>query len=238
MFSDKIYTEQEFDEEVMNALWLRGKIKSWQKHVKEGCAIGALRANLMGPRSLILICDDAPQFKGILEYIGLCWVHEIRHYKKLEPTHIDFKEAMEEFFDEFWDFYELLKNYKERPGKRKKRKVEKWFDKLFSEETDYFVLNHFKAKTLKKKASLLLVLDYPEIPLHNNASELSVREKVVQRNIKHCFRTWYGAHINDLYLSIMATCRKIGISFGEFLKDRFYHKFEIPPLALVIEMMP
>ncbi len=28
------------------------------------------------------------------------------------------------------------------------------------------------------------------------------------------------------------------ISFGEYLKDRFYHKFEIPALAQVIETMP
>lgn len=238
MLSDRVYNETEFEEEIINAPWLKGKIKSWRKHIKDGCAIGALRSDLMGPRSLILICDDAPQFKGILEYIGLCWIHEIRHYKKLEPSHTDFKETLEGFLDEFWDFYDLLKNYKKRPGKRKKRKIEKWFDKLFTEQTSYFALNHYKSKTFKKKASLLLVLDYPEIPLHNNATELSVREKVVQRNIKHCFKTWHGAHINDLYLSIMATCRKIGISYSEFLKDRFFHKNEIPPLAQIIEIMP
>ena len=236
MQSDRVYTEEDFDREIINSPCIKGKIKSWKKHVKDGCAIGALRVDLMGPHSLILICDDAPQFKDILEYIGLCWIHEVRHYKKLEPSHIDFKNALKDFFNEFWDFYELLKMYKEKPDKRKRRKIEKWFNKLFTEETIYFALNHMKAKTFKKKASLLLVLDYPEIPLHNNATELSVREKVVQRNIKHCFKTWYGAYINDLYLSIMATCKKIGVSFGEFLKDRFYRKFEIPPLAQVIEM--
>jgi hypothetical protein len=238
MVSEKIFNEEEFAKEIIDAPWIKNKIKTWKKHIKEGCALGALKTGLMGPHSLILICDDAPQFKGILDYIGLCWVHEIRHYKKLEPTYVDFKDALDEFFDDFWNFYDLLKNYKEKPGKRKKRKVEKWFDEIFSEETNYFSLNHLKVKTLKKKKSLLLVLDYPEIPLHNNATELSVREKVVQRNIKHCFKTWYGAHINDLYLSIMATCRKIGVSFGEYLKDRFYHKFEIPALAQVIETMP
>jgi hypothetical protein len=130
MLSDRVFNEDQFEREIINAPWLKGKIKQWKKHVKEGCAIGALRHQLMGPSSLILICDDAPQFKGILEYIGLCWIHEIRHYKKLEPSHIDFKEAMTEFLDEFWDFYELLKSYKEKPGKRKRKKIEKWFDKL------------------------------------------------------------------------------------------------------------
>jgi hypothetical protein len=32
------------------------------------------------------VCDDAPQFKWLTEDIGLCWVHEGRHYKKL-ATH-------------------------------------------------------------------------------------------------------------------------------------------------------
>ena len=238
MVSDRLFTNDEFENEIINAPWLKGKIKSHLKHVREGCAIGALRANLLGPRALILICDDAPQFKGILEHIGLCWIHEIRHYKKLEPSHIDFKDILADFTDEFWDFYEMLKTYKERPSLRKKMKIEKWFNKLFSEETDYFALNLLKKKTFNKKDSLLLFLEYPEIPLHNNASELSVREKVMQRQIKHCFRTWAGAQINDTYLSLMATCRKIGVSFGDFLKDRFFHGDKIPPLAQIIEAMP
>jgi len=29
---------------------------------------------------LILLCDDAPQFKKIAKALGLCWVHEERHY--------------------------------------------------------------------------------------------------------------------------------------------------------------
>ncbi|NOT80444.1 MAG: hypothetical protein HOP07_15740 [Bacteriovoracaceae bacterium] len=37
--------------------------------------------NFLGVRSKILICDDAPQFKGILEFLGLCLIHEERHYK-------------------------------------------------------------------------------------------------------------------------------------------------------------
>jgi len=238
MVSDRVFTEEEFDSEIINAPWLKSKIKSWKKHIKDGSAIGALRSNLLGARTQILICDDAPQFKGILEYVGLCWVHEIRHYKKLEPSYIEFKDTMEAFFDDFWLFYEQLKLYKKRHEKRRRKKIEKWFSKLFEEKSNYYALNLLKAKTLKKKDSLLLVLDYPEIPLHNNASELAVREKVVQRNIKHCFKTWKGAHINDLYLSIMATCRKIGVSFSEFLKDRFFFKNEMPVLSQLIEVMP
>jgi len=30
-------------------------------------------------------CDDAAQYKMITENHGLCWIHEARHYKKLDP---------------------------------------------------------------------------------------------------------------------------------------------------------
>jgi len=35
---------------------------------------------------LLLLCDDAKQFKRITEILALCWVHEGRHYKKLNPA--------------------------------------------------------------------------------------------------------------------------------------------------------
>ena len=38
--------------------------------------------------------------------------------------------------------------------------------------TGYRVLDERIVKTQLKKASLLLVLDHPEIPLHNNPAEL------------------------------------------------------------------
>jgi len=38
----------------------------------------------------------------------------------------------------------------------------------------------------------------------------------------------------DIFLGLMGTCRKLGISFGEYLKDRFYHRYELPPLGDLI----
>jgi hypothetical protein len=89
-------------------------------------------------------------------------------------------------------------------------------------------------QTLEKKKNLLLVLDYPEIPLHNNTSELDIREKVIQRKIRNCFRALRGARASDTFLSLKATCRKQRISFGEYIKDRIYCRNKIPPLADII----
>ena len=32
------------------------------------------------------MCDNAPQFKLLTEELTLCWIHDGRHYKKLNPV--------------------------------------------------------------------------------------------------------------------------------------------------------
>jgi len=234
--SDRLYDLEDFSNEILNASWCHGKITNWIKHIKEGCAIGAFRENFLGVRSKILICDDAPQFKGILEFLGLCLIHEERHYKKLTPNHPDFIKAVADFRKIFWDFYEELKQYKKDPNEKRKKELSEKFDLIFAGDTCYFALNQLMEKTRAKKDELLLVLEYPSIPLHNNTSELAMREKVIQRKIRGYFRSLKGAMASDIFLGLMGTCRKIGVSFGEYLKDRFYHRHELPPLGDLIWM--
>ncbi|MEQ1540420.1 MAG: transposase [Bacteriovoracaceae bacterium] len=234
--SNRLYGPDEFTNEILNAPWARGKITSWIKHIKEGCAIGAFRDNFLGVRSKILICDDAPQFKGILEFLGLCLIHEERHYKKLTPSHPDFIKAVADFRETFWKYYEKLKLYKINPNDKKKKELSDEFDLIFLGKTCYFALNQLMEKTRAKKDELLLVLEFPTIPLHNNTSELAMREKVIQRKIRGYFRSLEGAMASDIFLGLMSTCRKIGISFGEYLKDRFYNRHELPPLGDLIWM--
>ncbi len=52
-------------------------------HVLDAAAIGAYRAQQDVPVVEILVCDDAPQFKGVTAEVALCWVHAGRHFKKL-----------------------------------------------------------------------------------------------------------------------------------------------------------
>ena len=95
--SERVYTEGEFEAEIMNKGTMKEAIPIWRKHIKEGCAIGALRMEKMGPIVRFLMGDDAPQFKGIFEQMCLCWVHEMRRYKELEPRQADFKETLDSF---------------------------------------------------------------------------------------------------------------------------------------------
>ena len=230
--SRRPYSLDDFTKKILNAPWAIGKITQWIKHIKEGRAIGAFRENFLGVRSKIY----APQFKGILEYLGLCLIHEERHYQKLTPRQPDFLKAIEDFRKLFWDFYDELKLYKEKSSEKKKKELSDKFDSIFAGDTCYFALNQLMEKTRAKKDKLLLVLEFPTIPLHNNTSELAMREKVIQRKMRGYFRSLQGALASDIFLGLMGTCRKIGVSFGEYLKDRFYHRHELPPLGDLIWM--
>ena len=236
--SDRVYSEEEFEKEILNHPLMKNAIPQSIKYVTEGLAIGAYRENFLGPRTKILICDDAPQFKEILEYLGLCLIHEERHYKKLTPKHHDFITAVNDFRKEFWEFYSALKEYKKNPTEEEKARLNSWFDTLFAGATCYYALNNLMERTRKKKEELLLVLEFPGIPLHNNTSELAMREKVVQRKIRGFFRSMKGVKASDVFLSLMGSCRKLGVPFGEYIKDRVYHRHQIPQLGKLVWTVP
>jgi hypothetical protein len=198
-------------------------------YVREAAAIAAFRAQ-GAPRCLV--ADDAGQFKGLTESLQLCWVHVARHFKDLDPGSPDFRRILDEFLTAMWGYYDRLKEYRHAP--RNKKSLFCKFDEVFTPKTGYYALDRRIKKALKQKAELLTVLEYPDTPLHNNPCELDVREKVVQRKIRNCHRSFAGAKASDIFLGLMGTCRKNNISFWDYLKDRVYKTRSIPELKKII----
>jgi hypothetical protein len=91
------------------------------------------------------------------------------------------------------------------------------------------------AKTREKKEPLLMVLKYPEIPLHNNPAELEARQRVRKRDISFGPRTQDGVKAWDTFMSLAATSKKLGVSFYQYIHDRVSKANEIPSLASLIE---
>ena len=182
----------------------------------------------------ILLSDDARQYLGIAVWHALCWVHEIRLYKKLNPV-IDFHRfLLERFISNLWDYYDKLNEYKDKPDEKVKEELDKEFDSLFSKKTGYDELDKRIALTREKKEELLLVLKFPEIPLHNNPAELALREGVVKRKISNGTRSDDGKAAWENMMSIMDTCRKHGISLFDYIKDIFSEKREMTKLSTLI----
>jgi len=210
--------------------------KQQRKALIDAAAVAAYHAETDFPVVQALLCDDAPQFNWLSEEMMLCWVHEGRHYKKLMPVIHMHRELLKCFLTQFWDYYDQLLIYRQKPSKEEGLRLEIEFDTLFSTHTGYDDLDQRIIKTQDKKTSLLLVLKYPELPLHNNASELGVRQRVRKRDVSFGPRTEDGVRAWDTFATLSATAKKLGVSFYRYLYDRISADNQIPSLADLVNI--
>jgi hypothetical protein len=231
--SDQDWEEKAFVER-LDTSWPNLSVQQRQA-ILSAAAVAAYHAEVDTPVVRLLICDDAPQFNWIAEVLALCWVHEGRHYKKLMPVFVHHLQLLSDFRKQFWDFYDELLAYQQQPTPEESARLDRKFDRLFSTCTGYDALDARIAKTRAKKASLLIVLKYPEIPLHNNPVELEARQRVRKRDVSFGPRTQDGLKAWDTFMSLAATARKLGISFYQYIHDRISKANQIPSLASLIE---
>jgi len=205
------------------------------RHVRiatEGALVGSIIEQGFN-KDLAIISDDAGQFNVFLH--GLCWVHAERSINKLVGFNDDQREALENKRSQIWDLYDQLKKFKRAPNERKKKKISERFDEIFTEKTCFITLNQTLKRIHRNKTELLLVLERPDIPLHNNESERYIREYVKRRKISGSTRSDLGRQCRDTFTSLKKTCRKLGVSFWEYLNDRLSGKNEIPLLPDLIQ---
>ncbi len=124
-------------------------------------------------------------------------------------------------------FAEIWKPYRESPSLRRKAALERDFDRLFRQRTGFADLNEALRRIHEKRDDLLLVLDRPEIPLHNNLSENDIREWAKKRKIGAGTRSELGRRSRDTFVSLKKTCRRLGVSFWRYLQDRIRGLHEI-----------
>jgi len=202
--------------------------------VREALARAAYLADPSWPVVRTLVCDDAPQFRAVTEELALCWIHEGRHYKQLTPYLPQHRAALATLLEQFWDYYRELLAYREHPTSAGRARLDAGFDALFDTQTGYQLLDQRLALTREKKPELLLVLEHPELPLHNNPAELGARQRVRKRDVSFGPRSLAGRDAWDTFMTLAATTRKLGLDFAAYLHDRFTRAGHIPPLADVI----
>ncbi len=206
-------------------------------HVKmatEGALLGAVIASGVSA-DLGIVSDGAGQFR-LLSH-GLCWVHAERLINKLIPFTEAQRQAVEIVQGEIWDLYRDLKAYKKLTSEeqqQQKAQLSERFDQIFTQTTSFETLNQVLGRLNRRKTELLKVLDRPELPLHNNASEQDIREFVTKRKISGSTRSDQGRRCRDTFASLKKTCRKLGVSFWEYLTDRVGGKNLIPTLGELI----
>ncbi|MEI6154675.1 MAG: transposase [Deltaproteobacteria bacterium] len=202
------------------------------KQITEAALIQGLIVNGFNT-DIIVHSDDAGQFRLFIH--SLCWKHVERPLLKI-ICYTDYqRQILDQRLKDFWGLYKDLKLYKLNPTLFDKQVLSKRFDTITEPIKEGFAhLNSILEKIAAKKAELLLVLDRPETSLHNNASENDIREFAKRRKISGPTRSEAGRQARDTFASLKKTCRKLGVSFWEFLLDRISQKNEIPKLATII----
>ena len=197
----------------------------------EGALIGGLAAHGFN-LEIGLVSDDAGQFDRFVH--GLCWVHAERPLSHLVPLNETDRRAIAWVRQQVWFVYRDLKAYRQHPDPAAKAQITAGFAALCATETPCEPLNQVLQGFQRNQAELLRVLERPDLPIHNNRSETDLRDLVKKRNISAGTRSEDGRRCRDTFASLKKTCRKQGVSFWEYLKDRVAGLNVIPSLADLI----
>ena len=197
----------------------------------EGALLGSLLLKGFNPE-LVILSDGAGQFAILLH--ALCWIHAERLIHKLIPVSDSQRDAVCLVRDHLWTLYRDLKAYKIQPDTDKIAALKARFDALFTQTTSYETLDNLLQRLHRHKDELLLVLTRPEIPLHTNGSETDIRDYVKKRKVSGGTRSDLGRQCRDTFTSLKKTCRKLGVSFWQYLLDRVSKTHAISPLPTLI----
>ena len=203
------------------------------KIATEGALFGSIHAHGL-LQDTVIVSDGAGQFR--LADHALCWVHAERLVHQLIGFNDDQRRAIDITRELIWWLYRDLKLYKSDPCRQRAAQLRARFKRLFSRKTDFVTLDRLLARLLDRKDELLRVLDRPEIPLHTNGSENDIRCHVTKRKISGGTWSEAGRDARDVFLGLMKTCQKLGVSFFDYLGNRLEVQSapEVPPLAKLV----
>jgi Transposase IS66 family len=200
--------------------------------ISEAALLGGVMSQGMNV-GLRILSDGAGQFNILCH--GLCWVHAERGLRRLQGTNPRQCRNIEKMQERLWQYYRQLQQYQQHPSAALKAELWGQFDQIFRRHYRHHpslntVLTQFRAH----KAELLQVLDYPGLPLHNNAAETDIREYVTRRKISGGTRSDAGRQARDTFVGLKKTCRKLGVSFWQYLLSRLRGDGNVPLLSEVI----
>ncbi len=182
----------------------------------------------------IWLCDGASNYNAVASLSGVerggCWAHGRRYVFDARNDNVAAYEGLQLIRDLFMtERIAMLLSHPERLEHRRKHaapiveRIRSWID--IQRRTDHVVRRTKSAfaKAIRylhnQWATLILFLKRPEIPVHNNRSELLLRTPVTGRKAWLFAGSPEGADANAVQFSITATCMLQGIDPLEYLDD-------------------
>ena len=188
------------------------KGKNNRTRIVEAGAITAYHQQTEFPVIPILLTGDAPKVSSYLLmnklYAGSMTDETTRSCVLWRQCTA---EKLDEFLGQYWDYYGKSIQFKETPNSEEAYVLSTGFDDLFSTKTGYPSLDDRIAKTVDKKSEHLMTLKHPEVPLHNNESELGARAQVRRRDVSLHTMTEDGTKANDTFLTIVEAAKKLDV---------------------------
>ena len=184
--------DSHFDNEETWNNYLKDNGITTKRHVRiatEGVLLGTLIESGF-PIDLVIMSDDAGQFDILLH--ALCWIHADRVFQRILPLNKRHDKELNWVHTQIWEIFYELKQYKLEPNDSLKLVISEHFDELCRTKTSFETLNQALKRLARNKKELLLVLERPDIPLHNNLSENDIREYVIKRKISGSSRLKEG----------------------------------------------
>ena len=220
--------------------------EEWQEHLLSSGITSSKTVRVLTEAALIgglsiesrseplrILSDGAGQF-NVMQH-GLCWVHIERGLRKLEGDNEQERKNIVEMQGLLWDYYQELKQYQQQPSQEISLNLQDRFNEIFGRcYIRHGLLNNVLNQIRNRKIELLRVLDCPEFPLHNNAAETDIREYVTRRKISGGTRSELGRKARDTFVGLKKTCRKLGISFWNYLTSRLHGSAQVLSLSDVI----
>jgi transposase len=207
------------------ALFLTGR-----RHAGENLArILAARAVDLGPP--IQMCDALTRNlpKPLTVILGNCLAHARRHVVNVTPN---FPEEGRYILEDLRDVYRYDAEARQRGLSPMDRlafhqahsgplmdQLHAWLTTQLEEHRvePNSGLGHAITYFLKHWAPLTLFLRQPGAPLDNNIVERSLKRAILHRKNSYFYRTSNGAHVGDLFMSLIHTCELAGANAFDYL---------------------
>jgi transposase len=164
------------------------------------------------------VCDCwAPQLQAPAARFQLCLAHQIRNLQGLieRCPRVRWARELQALFQEAIHLGKRRTELRPRGFRRRVTQVEQRLDQLLARQVTTPQAQALLKRYRKHRQHLLVFLDDPAVPPHNNDAERALRPSVVHRKVIGGFRSAWGAHAYAALASILDTAKLRGQSvFG------------------------